>query len=79
MAATERHIRGLVRRKHDQSKTAPRPAATGSIVEFDAVEAVLKQAGKVKTISADRALSSDEKREQLRRLLFPQAFADPPA
>ena len=47
--------------------------------EFNAVEAVLEQAGKVKTISADRTLSSDEKREQLRRLLFPQAFADPPA
>ncbi len=46
--------------------------------EFDAVEAVLKQAGKVKTISADRTLSSDEKREQMRRLLFPQAFAEPP-
>ena len=39
--------------------------------EFDAVEAVLKQAGKIKTISTDRALSSDEKREGLRRLLFP--------
>ena len=47
--------------------------------EFDAVEAVLKQAGKVKTISADPALSSDEKREQLRRLLFPQAFEASPA
>ena len=47
--------------------------------EFDAVEAVLKETARIKTISADPALSSDEKREQLRRLLFPQAFADPPA
>ncbi len=46
--------------------------------EFNAVEAVLKQAGKVKSISADRALSSDEKRDQLRRLLFPQAFEPSP-
>ena len=46
--------------------------------EFDAVEEVLKQAEKVKTISTDRALSSDEKREQLRRLLFPQAFEESP-
>jgi cell division transport system ATP-binding protein len=38
MAATERHIRGLVRRKHDQPTTPPRPAATGSIIEFDNVE-----------------------------------------
>ena len=47
--------------------------------EFDAVEAVLKQAEKVKTISTDRTLSSDEKREHLRRLLFPQAFEGSPA
>ena len=47
--------------------------------EFDAVEEVLKQAEKIKTISTDRALSSDEKREQLRRLLFPQAFEGSPA
>ena len=47
--------------------------------EFDAVEAVLEQAGKIKTVSTDRTLSSDEKRDQLRRLLFPQAFEAPPA
>ncbi len=47
--------------------------------EFDAVAAVLKQSGRVKKISTDPALSSDEKREQLRRLLFPQTFEGPPA
>ena len=47
--------------------------------EFSAVEAALKEAARIKAISADPALPSDEKREQLRRLLFPQAFADSPA
>ena len=47
--------------------------------EFDAAEAVLREAAKIKTISADPALSSDEKREQLRRLLFPQAFETSPS
>ena len=44
--------------------------------EFDAAEAVLDEAAKIKAISADPKLSSDEKREQLRRLLFPQAFEE---
>ncbi len=45
--------------------------------EYDAVEAALAQAPAIRTITADGALSSDEKREQVRRLLFPQAFAEP--
>ena len=47
--------------------------------EYDAVEAALAQAPAIRTITADGALSSDEKREQVRRLLFPQAFAELPA
>ena len=44
--------------------------------EFDAADAALAHAPAIRTITADGALSSDEKREQVRRLLFPQAFAD---
>ena len=44
--------------------------------EFDAADAALAHAPAIRTITADDQLSSDEKREQVRRLLFPQAFAD---
>ena len=43
--------------------------------EFKAVDAALAHAPAIRTITTDGALSSDEKREQVRRLLFPQAFA----
>ena len=46
--------------------------------EFDAADAALAHAPAIRTITADGALSSDEKREQVRRLLFPQAFASLP-
>lgn len=42
--------------------------------EFDAVDAALAHAPAIRTITADGKLSTDEKRERLRRLLFPQAF-----
>ncbi len=45
--------------------------------EFDAADAALTHAPAIRTITADGALSSDEKREQVRRLLFPQAFNEP--
>ena len=44
--------------------------------EFDAADAALAHATALRTITDDGALSSDEKREQVRRLLFPQAFAE---
>ena len=44
--------------------------------EFDAADAALAHAPAIRTITADDKLSSDEKREQVRRLLFPQAFAE---
>ena len=44
--------------------------------EFDAADAALAHAPAIRTITADDQLSADEKREQVRRLLFPQAFAD---
>ena len=47
--------------------------------EFDAADAALAHAPAIRTITADQALSADEKREQVRRLLFPQAFADAPS
>lgn len=43
---------------------------------FDAIAAAIKHAAQIKTISADRKLSADEKSEQMRRLLFPQAFLE---
>ena len=46
--------------------------------EFDAVEAALAHAPTIRTITADGKLSAEEKREQLRRLLFPQAFEASP-
>ena len=42
--------------------------------EFDAVEEALKHAPAMRAITTDDQLSSDEKRDRLRRLLFPQAF-----
>ncbi len=46
--------------------------------EFDAVDAALAHAPTIRTITADGKLSSDEKRERMRRLLFPQAFESVP-
>ena len=64
------------KRREAQRERERQLALSREKFEYDAVEAALAQAPAIRTITADGALSSDEKREQVRRLLFPQAFAD---
>ncbi len=44
--------------------------------EFDAVKQAISHAAEIKTITGDRTLNSAEQSERVRRLLFPQAFAE---